>query len=48
MKGAEGIGGYNPVKYASAELGAKIVTRMGELIGRKAQAALTSRSPRGE
>jgi len=42
MEGAEGIGGHNPVKYASAELGEKIIRRMGELIGRKARDMLDS------
>lgn len=40
MSGPEGIGGRNPLKYASAELGRKIVERMGELIGQKAREAL--------
>lgn len=42
MKGAEGIGGHNPVKFASAELGRKIVTRMGEQIAAKAQTLLST------
>jgi creatinine amidohydrolase len=36
MAGAEGIGGKNPLKYASPELGRKIIERMGDLIGRRA------------
>jgi len=36
MKGPEGVGGMNPLKYSSAELGRKIVARMSDLIGRKA------------
>jgi hypothetical protein len=34
--GPEGIGGKNPLKYASAEMGRRIIERMGELIGAKA------------
>lgn len=40
MKGPEGIGGKNPLKYASPELGEKIITRMGKLIGQKAKQML--------
>lgn len=40
MMGPEGIGGKNPYKYASAELGGKIVTRTADAIGRKALRAL--------
>ena len=40
MSGPEGIGGKNPLKYASAEMGRMIVTRMGDLIGAKAKALL--------
>jgi len=40
MTGPEGIGGKNPLKYASVKLGEKIVKRMGELIGRKARKTL--------
>lgn len=40
MSGPEGIGGKNPLKHASAEMGRKIVERMGELIGQKARKAL--------
>ncbi len=40
MSGPEGIGGKNPLKYASAELGRKIIERMGELIGRNARQML--------
>jgi creatinine amidohydrolase/Fe(II)-dependent formamide hydrolase-like protein len=36
MRGPEGIGGKNPLKYASAEMGRRIVERMGDLIGAKA------------
>ena len=36
MSGKFGIGGKNPVKFASAELGQKIIERMGDLIGAKA------------
>jgi len=42
MSGPEGIGGKNPLKYASAEMGRKIVERMGDLIGAKAKAMLAS------
>jgi creatinine amidohydrolase/Fe(II)-dependent formamide hydrolase-like protein len=38
--GTMGIFGKNPLKYASAELGKKIVLRMADLIGRKALAFL--------
>ena len=40
MSGPEGIGGKNPLKYASAEMGRKIIEKMGDLIGAKAQAML--------
>jgi len=40
MHGPEGIGGKNPLKYASADLGRKIIERMADLIGRKARAML--------
>lgn len=36
MTGKYGIGGRNPPKHASAELGRKIIEGMGELIGQKA------------
>lgn len=36
----EGIGGPNPLMYASAEMGKRIVERMGDLIGLKARAML--------
>ncbi len=36
MEGPEGIGGKNPLKYASIEMGQKIVEQMGKLIGKKA------------
>lgn len=48
MSGPEGIGGRNPVKYASAELGRKIVQRMGDLIGQKARAMLAEAAPTGD
>jgi len=35
MKEPEGIGGRNPLKYASAELGQKIVEFCAERIGKK-------------
>ena len=40
MHGPEGIGGKNPLKYASAEMGQRIIERMGDLIGAKAAALL--------
>lgn len=40
ISGTEGIDGENPLKYASKELGVKIIETMGELIGAKAQALL--------
>ena len=40
MSGPEGMGGRNPLKYASAEMGRKIIEKMGGLIGTKAQAML--------
>lgn len=40
MMGSEGIGGKNPYKYASPELGRKIVTSTADAIGRKALEAL--------
>ena len=40
MSGPEGMGGKNPLKYASADLGKKIIERMGDLIGRKAKGML--------
>jgi len=39
MSAPEGIGGKNPVKYASAELGRRIVECMGELVGARAREA---------
>ncbi len=36
MKEPEGIGGWNPLKYASSELGQKIVDFCAERIGKKA------------
>lgn len=38
--GPEGIGGSNPLEHASSELGRRIVETMGDLIGKKAKAAL--------
>ena len=40
MSDREGIGGYNPVKFASVDLGRKIIERMGDLIGAKAREML--------
>jgi len=40
MSDPEGVGGMNPLLYASAEMGRKIVERMGDLIGHKARALL--------
>lgn len=40
MSGPEGMGGKNPLKYASAGLGRRIIERMGDLIGKKARATL--------
>lgn len=37
MSGPEGMGGKNPLKYASVEMGKKIIERMGDLIGAKAK-----------
>ena len=42
MSDPQGIGGWNPLKYASADLGKKIIERMGDLIGQKARDTLTS------
>lgn len=42
MMGPEGIGGKNPFKYASAELGRKIITGTADAIGRKALETLRS------
>jgi len=36
MSGPEGIGGKNPLKYASSQMGRKIVEKRGDIIGRKA------------
>jgi creatinine amidohydrolase len=43
MKEPEGIGGWNPLKYASAELGREIVVFCAERIGRKAIDVLAGR-----
>ena len=43
MKEAEGIGGWNPLRYASADLGKKIVDFCADRIGRKALAVLEGR-----
>ena len=40
QSGPEGMGGKNPLKHASADLGRKIIEKMGDLIGAKAKAAL--------
>ncbi|MHC5054120.1 MAG: creatininase family protein [Planctomycetota bacterium] len=40
MSGPEGMGGKNPLRYASVELGEKIIERMGDLIGAKAKGML--------
>ena len=42
MSGPEGIGGKNPLKYASRALGRRIIERMGNLIGAKAHRLLKS------
>jgi hypothetical protein len=43
MKEPEGIGGWNPLKYASAKLGQEIVEFCAERIGNKAIDILESR-----
>jgi creatinine amidohydrolase len=43
MKEAEGIGGWNPLKYASAELGRQIVEFCAERIGKRAIEVLEGR-----
>jgi creatinine amidohydrolase len=43
MKEPEGIGGWNPLKYASADLGHEIVAFCAERIGKKAIAVLEGR-----
>ena len=43
MKEPEGIGGWNPLKYASAELGQAIVSFCAERIGRRAMDVLEGR-----
>jgi len=43
IRGPEGIGGRNPLKYASARLGRRIIERMGDLIGARARAMLLGR-----
>jgi creatinine amidohydrolase len=40
MKEPEGIGGWNPLKFASAELGEKIIAFCAERIGKKARDVL--------
>ena len=45
MSGPEGIGGKSPLKYASAELGRRIIERCGELIGRRAAETLQAAGP---
>lgn len=42
IKGAQGIGGYNPLRYATPRLGEKIVQRMAENIARRALELLRS------
>ena len=44
MKEPEGIGGWNPLKYASAELGQEIVEFCAERIGKKAIDILEGRN----
>jgi creatinine amidohydrolase/Fe(II)-dependent formamide hydrolase-like protein len=44
IKEREGIGGYNPLKYASAELGERIVRFCADRIGRKAHDVLAGRA----
>ena len=43
LYGPEGIEGMNPLKYASYELGKKIIETMGDLIGARARAMLDER-----
>lgn len=40
ISGPEGIGGHNPVRYASAEMGQRITASMAELIGAQASTLL--------
>ena len=47
MSGPYGIGGKNPITHGSAELGRKIIERMGELIGGKARGTLDERQAEG-
>ena len=42
MRGPEGIGGCNPLLYASPELGTQIIHTMAELIGKKASEMLAA------
>ncbi len=42
MRDQYGIGGKNPVKFASGEMGRKIIERQGELIGSKAARLLAN------
>ena len=44
MKEPEGIGGWNPLKYASAELGEKIIRFFADRIGRRAIDVLAGRA----
>ncbi|NLF37977.1 creatininase family protein, partial [bacterium] len=44
MKEPEGIGGWNPLKYASPELGRQIVAFCAERIGKKALDVLDGRA----
>jgi creatinine amidohydrolase/Fe(II)-dependent formamide hydrolase-like protein len=43
MKEPEGIGGWNPLKYASAQLGQEIVSFCAGRIGQKARDVLAGR-----
>jgi creatinine amidohydrolase len=48
MSKSEGISGKNPLKYASAELGQRIIEGMGELIGARASSMLAGRPGKRE
>ena len=43
MKEPEGIGGWNPLMHASADLGREIIAFCAERIGRRAEDALSGR-----
>lgn len=47
MSGPEGIGGKNPLKYASKEMGKKIIKKMGDKIGKKAIKKLDKLNSKG-